>query len=159
MKIKITSGPSTRHPISWPISQARFHRRLSSLTALFALGLCFLSTSLLAQTPVGASATITLSNGASATISTTDGKFEAVEILPGDTASIELQLPPGFVNAPVAVQPLDGGLASEEITVAPEGTAALAFQAGSLPGLYRIFINTPAESVTLQFSVGDSGLP
>lgn len=104
-------------------------------------------------------ATITFENGESITIRSGRRQFRPVEILPGETVQIHLQLPPGFANTLVVTQAMDGGLTSGDVVVGADGTAAVAFQGGVQPGLYRILLSARGESAILQFSVSPSENP
>jgi len=96
---------------------------------------------------------ITFSNRASITIRTIQDKFQTVPVLPGEAVTVQLQLPLPFVNTPLALQAMDGGLVSANIAIAADGTGALAFQADVQPGLYRVLLSAPTASVLLQFTV------
>ncbi len=99
-------------------------------------------------------ATITFANGTALEVRSNNPEyFSLIGILPGETVNIQLQLPPSFANTFVAVQALDGGLISGDVAVAADGTAAIAFQAGVQPGLYRILLSALGKSAMLQFSV------
>lgn len=136
------------------------HLRHLQLLTFFAL--CFLAASLRGQStaPPPVSATITFANGGSITVGSNDQQiFNPIDILPGEALGIALQLPSGFVNTPVGMQPMDGGFAPEEIEIAQDGSTAFVFQAGSQPGLYRILLRTLDSSVLLQFTVPNPGNP
>lgn len=109
--------------------------------------------------PSGASATITFADGASIKLRSSQAKFRPVELLPGETVNIQLRLPRRFLDTPVAIQALDGGFVTQDALVAADGTAAIAFQAGVQPGLYRILLSARGRSALLQFWVLDSGNP
>ena len=138
-------------------AKAPLHFR--SLPALVALSLCFVA-AVRAQAPAPVLATITFADGQSATVGSTGQQtFLPIDILPGEALGIELRLPVNFVNTPVALQPMDGGFAPEEIEIAQDGSTNFAFQAGTQPGLYRILLATRNSSVLLQFSVPNPGTP
>jgi hypothetical protein len=165
MKNKTTTGVSARNLLCWTSGQTKCPKRLAYLKALALalafLGIYFYAVPLPAQTtptpspaPPRVSATITFANGASITVrSNSQEKFRLVGILPGETVNIQLQLPPRFVNTPVAVQALDGGIVPVHVPIATNGTAALAFHAGVQPGLYRILLTAQGRSTLLQFLV------
>lgn len=100
-----------------------------------------------------ARATITFETGDSVTIQSGRRQFRPVEILPGETVQIYLQLPPGFANTLVAPQAMDGGLTSGGVVVEPDGTVAIAFQAAAQPGLYRLLLSAHDKTAMLQFWV------
>ena len=161
MKNKISSCTLVRNSISnESVSTNRF-RRLLYFPVLVSLVFCVLTAALPAQQP-GAPvlATITFANGNSISAGSNDHQvFNPVDILPGEAPSIQLQLPSSFVNTPVGIQPLDGGLTPDELGVAQDGSATFIFQAGTQPGLYRIKLVTRDTSVLLQFSVPHPGNP
>jgi len=124
------------------------------LKTLLLSAICSLGGLLFGQTsPEGlASATITFANGESVTIGSNSQEiFNPVEVRPGEALGIELHLPPGFVNTPVGMQPMDGGFAPEEIEIAQDGSTAFVF--------YRIQLRTLDSLVLLQFSVPNPGNP
>ncbi len=157
--MKTISGAWAPNFIRRTNGQSNCSKRLAYYTMLAFVATSFHAVSLRAQTAVLPSpghswATITFSNGASITIpSNNPENFRLVGILPGETVNIQLQLPPSFANTFVAVQALDGGLISGDVTVAADGTAAIAFQGGVQPGLYRILLSALGKSAMLQFSV------
>jgi hypothetical protein len=55
-------------------------------------------------------------------------------------------------GATVTVRPLDGGEVIGGISVT-NGSASIAFQAGSQPGLYRVVVDGDGTTATLQFWV------
>ena len=134
-------------------------KKIFPVACFAAFSLIYLPEKLSAQTEGGppgmqsrASATITFADGTSMTVRSRED-FQSIEILPRETVNIRLQLPAQFANTLVAVQALDGGLVSEDVIVAADGTAAMAFQAGAPPGLYRVLLSMRGRSATLHFTV------
>jgi hypothetical protein len=157
MNNKLIPGISPLRFLYWTIGPTNRARRLGYFQVLAVLALCLFPASLHAQA-MGAreQATITFSNGESMTVHTKHQQFRPVGILFGETVNIQLRLPLEWANTPVAVQALDGGFVSEATVVAGDGSAAIAFQAGVRPGLYRVLVSANGRSTMLQFSVGGS---
>lgn len=129
-------------------------KRLARVTALAALVFHLGAIPVLAQTvvaPSGASATITFADGSSVQVRTTRDKLPSVEILPGETVSVQIQLPQPFADGSMSVQGLDGGAVTQDGAVAADGTVFLQFQAGLQLGLYRVLLHSTDRSVLLQF--------
>lgn len=154
MKNKITSGALPPNLNCWTNRRAR---RFAYFKALGFLGVYLCTIPLperAAAVEPRARATITFENGASIRIHSGREQFRPIEIRPGETVQIQLQLPPGLANTLVAIQALDGGLTSGDVVIAQDGTASIAFQAGVQPGLYRVLLMAArGRSATLQFSV------
>lgn len=100
-------------------------------------------------------ATITFANGEGIKLYA-DDHFQPVAIAAGETVTIQAQLPPQFTNIPAVAQALDGGSATD-IVIASNGMASVSFQAGSQPGLYRLFLSARGRNVVLQFQVSNQG--
>ncbi len=86
-------------------------------------------------------------------VSSVDGVFAPVELAPGESVTVQSQLPSSLVNTPSFVQPLDGGMITSELTVSADGRASLGFQAGTQPGIYRLFLGARGKTVMIQFVV------
>ncbi len=129
------------------------------IPALAFAGICLSVISLPAQAPPVAvpvaSATITFANDTSITIRGRE-LFRRIGILPGEIVNIQLQLPSQFTNTVVAVQAMDGGVVSGDVTIAVDGTGSIVFQSGMQPGLYRILLSARGRSAMLQFWVPNS---
>ena len=107
----------------------------------------------MATAPSGASALITFANGSSVQVRTSKGKLPSVAILPGENLSVQMQLPQSFAEGSMSIQALDGGVVTQNVTVAADGTAFFGFQGGIQPGLYRILLSAHGRSVLLQLWV------
>lgn len=163
MKNKIISRASVRSLICCTKGPAKCSRWFAYLKALAFLGVYFCAVPLPAQTEAGPRARITFADGTSVTIRGHDRnekvRLQPVAILAGERVNIQLKLPSRFANTFMAVQALDGGLASGDVLVAADGSAAIAFQGGVQPGLYRILLSAGGKSATLQFSIPNPGTP
>ncbi len=128
--------------------------------ALAACGVFCIQAHLLAAPagPPRAGARITFANGSFVDLRA-DDRFQLIGVLAGETITINLQLPPSFANTLVAVQALDGGLVSGDMTIGVDGMGALAFQAGVQPGVYRILFSALGRSALLRFSVPNPANP
>jgi hypothetical protein len=136
-------------------------QKLLSLTCLAAFAvICLPMEKLSAQGggPPRAWETVTFANGNSIAVrGNRQEKFRPVAILSGETLNIQLQLAPRSVNTVAAVQAVDGGIVTQRVVIAPDGTTALEFHAGVQPGLYRILLTARGRPVLMQFRVPNSG--
>lgn len=155
MNTRLTFRISSLRFLPWPIGPNSRSRRLISFQVLPLLAMCLVPASLHGQAIGGARerATITFSNGESVTVHTKQQQFRPVAVLSGETVNVQLRLPLEWANTPVAVQALDGGFVSEGTVVAADGSAAIAFQAGVRPGVYRVLVSANSRSTMLRFSV------
>jgi hypothetical protein len=133
------------------------------LKALAFLAICFWAGPLSAQTAPGPKAKIIFSDDTSIIIRghhrNDEVRFLPVAVLAGERVTVQLRLPARFANTFLAVQPLDGGRASDDVVIQADGRATLAFEAGAQPGLYRLLLVTGDKSATLQFSVPNPANP
>ncbi|MEY2584538.1 MAG: hypothetical protein QOD80_564 [Verrucomicrobiota bacterium] len=85
------------------------------------------------------------------------GRFRLVGLHLNEAVNVIVQFPPALANAVFAIQPLDGGSISPNTptTSAVGGAISFQFQAGNLPGLYRISIIGSGGTSTLSFWVAD----
>ena len=103
--------------------------------------------------PTLTGARITFANGETLTLRGRD-RFRPIALAPGETATIELQLPVAFASALAVAQALDGGrLSVQGLTIAANGRATIAFQVGAAPGRYRLLLTSLGRSATLRFEV------
>jgi hypothetical protein len=90
------------------------------------------------------------------------GHFRLTDIRPHETVNVRLQFPLSFNNAPVLATALDGGQATvstSNMTIAPDGTTRMRFQAGDQPGLYRVLVVVGTSRSILKFWIADPQNP
>ncbi len=97
--------------------------------------------------------TVVFAGGSSIKIASQNELFRPVDLRPGETVTVRAQVPKQFGNNPAFVQALDGGAVSDGVTIASDGTASIAFRAGSGPGLYRVLLSARGRMAMLQFIV------
>jgi len=133
------------------------------LKVLVFTAICFWAGPLSAQTAPGPRARIIFADDTSVIIHghhrNGEVRFSPVAILAGERVTVQLRLPARFANKLLAVQTLDGGRATDDVVIQGDGQAALAFEAGAQPGLYRILLSTGDNAATLQFSVPNPANP
>jgi hypothetical protein len=113
------------------------------------------------QDPLRSSATFTFSDASEISANSANGRFRLVGLHLNEVIDVTVRFPDGWQNASLAIQPLDGGILSSpaNTSVAEDGTASLRFQAGNLPGLYRIALISAGRHSILQFWVTDPANP
>ena len=105
--------------------------------------------------PPSVEAKITFGNGETAKLYARDW-FQPIAIAPGDTATIQVQLPQQLTDVPSVVQALDGGEATD-VVISPDGIASTSFHVGTEPGAYRLLLSARGRSVVLEFRVANQG--
>lgn len=105
-------------------------------------------------------ATFTFGNGQKIKARSTTRRFRLVGLYPGEIVDIALQFPAGLANSATA-QSLDGGklISFSKSPLGVNGVASIRFQAGTEPGLYRVFVPGTSPPVLLQFWVADPNNP
>jgi hypothetical protein len=97
-------------------------------------------------------ATIVFGDASVARPRAANAKFQLVKVRASESVAIALPLPPGAVAASLQTIALDGGTVVPGASIT-NGAAAISFQAGTQPGLYRLLVNGAGPTVTLQFWV------
>lgn len=147
----LTAGPTNRV------------KRIAYLRALAFMAACLCAVPLSAQTAPGPRAKIIFADDTSITIHGhhRDGevRFPPVAIFAHERVIVQLRLPARFANSLLAVQTLDGGRAPDDVIIQEDGRAALAFEARTQPGVYRILLSAGDKSATLQFWVPNPANP
>ncbi|PZR73708.1 MAG: hypothetical protein DLM73_10140 [Chthoniobacterales bacterium] len=105
-------------------------------------------------------ATIAFADGSIVQTRAATGKFQLVGLHANESVNIAIPVPAAGIGAFVAVQSLDGGtvVGASQVPVT-NGVAAIGFQAGSQPGLYRVLIGGAGSPATLQFWIPDPQNP
>jgi hypothetical protein len=87
------------------------------------------------------------------------GILDPIGLSRDEQIGITLVLPSTSINSSVGIAPLDGGeiVASENLTVAGDGTVHFSFTGGDTPGLYRVVVTIASQQYQLQFHVATSG--
>lgn len=106
-----------------------------------------------APPPPKAFVTIVFADGSSTKIPSRNGRFRPIHVQAGETVTVQAQVPPQNVNTPAFAQALDGGAVSEQVAIAADGTASIAFRAGTAPGLYRVLLSARRRTAWLEFIV------
>jgi hypothetical protein len=89
-----------------------------------------------------------------------DGVVPMLMVRPNQVVPVTLQFPTAKAGTPVAAAPLDGGqIGGGTPTVLPTGRVVLTFSPGSMPGRYRLLVQTPVEQHLLEFYVVDPANP
>jgi hypothetical protein len=111
------------------------------------------------EDPLRSSATFTFSDDSEISANSANGHFRLVGLHLNEVIDVTVLFPAGWENASLAIQPLDGGILTSpaNTSIAEDGTASLRFQAGNLPGLYRIALISAGGHSILQFWVNDPG--
>jgi hypothetical protein len=83
------------------------------------------------------------------------GILEPVGLRAGEQLDITLILPGGMVGSPVNTAPLDGGeiVASPNLSVDNDRTAAFKFTGATTPGFYRVLVTIASEQYQLRIYV------
>jgi hypothetical protein len=105
-------------------------------------------------------ALVTFVNGASLTIQSQGG--DVVGVNAGEIVGIELHVSPVSAATAVVAQPLDGGkvvMTDQSQTVSSDGKASFGFQAGTKPGLYRVFARAGGTVFVIPFWISDPNGP
>jgi hypothetical protein len=84
-----------------------------------------------------------------------------VGLHPGEIVDVALQFSAGLPANSITAQSLDGGklISFSKGNVGVEGLVSIRFQAGTQPGLYRVFVPGLGGPSLLQFWVADAANP
>ncbi|HYJ05823.1 MAG TPA: hypothetical protein VEX43_11855 [Chthoniobacterales bacterium] len=106
-------------------------------------------------------ATYIFGDGKRLTTRSRTGRFRLVGLRAGEVVDIALQLPARLPAGSAMAQPLDGGklISFSRSDVDVGGLATIRFQAGSQPGLYRVFVPGFGAPSLIQFWVADPNNP
>ncbi|MFN2507359.1 MAG: hypothetical protein ABR589_01130 [Chthoniobacterales bacterium] len=121
----------------------------------FAFLLVVFTTQASAAPPV----TISFADGSSVRFRTDRERFYPVGVSPGETANIQFRLPRGLANTRLSFEALDGGVVTDGVVIAVDGTASVTFTAGDQPGLYRLLASASGKTAILQFWVFNAENP
>ncbi|MBA3488581.1 MAG: hypothetical protein H0T78_03395 [Longispora sp.] len=133
--------------------------KLSVLAGIYVIAFAPFSVEASAQVNTRAALTISFADGASVTFRTDRDLFYPVGVFPGETASMQLVVPPSLANTHLSIGALDGGAVTEDVIIGADGTASITFQAGTQPGLYRLLASAVGKTAMLQFWVFDAANP
>lgn len=97
-------------------------------------------------------ATIVFGDASVARPRAANAKFQLVKVRASESVAIALPVPPGAAGASLQAIALDGGRVAPGASIT-NGAAAIFFQAGTQPGLYRLLVSGAGPTVTLQFWV------
>lgn len=89
------------------------------------------------------------------------GLVDRVGLAPGQTVSVNLVFPGKTTGTAVTASALDGGVLSghENLATSAEGVVQFSYQAGSLPGCYRVAAEIAGQEYILEFYVVDLNNP
>lgn len=103
------------------------------------------------------SVTVTSASGAARHPLHFRGLVDRVGLAPGQTVSLDLVFPGRAAGTAVTASALDGGVLSghENLATSAKGAVQFSYQAGSLPGRYRMAAEIAGEEYILEFYVVD----
>jgi hypothetical protein len=141
----------------------------SFLLKAFVSSIFVWSSTLEAQVPSGSadlrsptSVLINGNSGKSFAARQSKGRFDEVAIVPRQTVSITLSYSPTLAGQIMFAEPLDGGkiiLVGRSLTIGADGTLSFNFQAGDIPGVYRVWVHQNDRGAQLYFWVRDTANP
>lgn len=99
------------------------------------------------------SLTVTFADGEKVKLKSKDGPFRTIDLDPGETVELRLDLPARFKNTPLVMQALDGGRVSTTDFANAKGKVDTVFRVGSQPGIYRVLLSGGANRAMLRFRV------
>lgn len=107
------------------------------------------------------SATFAFGDATQVTTRSTTGRFRLVAMHPNETVVISLFVPRIALRSSPSPVALDGGkiLSVSTSSLATGGLILISFQAGNLPGLYRVLVPGLGPQARLQFWVENSANP